>query len=262
MRAALAVLLLVLAGCSATASDGRSEETIVYVPSSVVKPAPLVVMLHGGFGSASQARRAYGWDAAADKHGFVVAYPNGKSRSWNAGPECCGPQEHDDTAFLHGEITRLVRDGLVDARRVYVTGMSNGAMMSYAVACAFPDDVAAIGPVAGARIADCDKAKPTPVFAIHGTADRNVPIEGGVGPAGVTKVDYRSLDESLDPFLRTAQCPSASVSSPSGKYTQNRWQCSGNVEVATIIVDGGGHEWPDGATEWLWARFSRHARDQ
>jgi polyhydroxybutyrate depolymerase len=99
-----------------------------------------------------------------------------------------------------------------------------------------------------------------PVFAIPGTADRNVPIDGGVGPAGVTNVSYRSLSESLAPFLSAASCADAPSSSRSGKYTQNRWQCSGTVEIMTMIVDGGAHEWPEGATNFLWDQLSRHAR--
>jgi polyhydroxybutyrate depolymerase len=138
--------------------------------------------------------------------------------------------------------------------------MSNGAMMTYAWACAFPSDLAAIAPVAGTLIASCPSPSPMPVFAIHGTADRNVPIDGGVGPAGVTNVSYRSLSESLAPFLSAALCADAPSSSRSGKYTQNRWQCSGTVEIMTMIVDGGAHEWPEGATNFLWDQLSRHAR--
>ena len=53
-------------------------------------PVPLVVVLHGGYGSGGQAEQAYGWDALADRHCFLVAYPDGVGRSWNAG-WCCGP---------------------------------------------------------------------------------------------------------------------------------------------------------------------------
>ena len=60
-------------------------------------PAPLVVMMHGGFGSAEQAERAYGWDELADSAKFVVAYPDGVGRAWNVNGGCCGragPGEH------------------------------------------------------------------------------------------------------------------------------------------------------------------------
>lgn len=51
---------------------------------------PLVVMLHGGFGSGPQAEKDYGWNAEAEGHRFVVAYPSGLDRAWDVGGGCCG----------------------------------------------------------------------------------------------------------------------------------------------------------------------------
>ena len=62
----------------------------VYRPARLAGPAPLVVMLHGGFGTGAQAERSYHWDAHADAAHFVVAYPDGLDRAWNAGGGCCG----------------------------------------------------------------------------------------------------------------------------------------------------------------------------
>ncbi len=89
--AALIAAVLVLSGCMASGSAEPSEFTEgstahgltfggldrgyrLYVPDGVASPAPLVVMLHGGFGSAQQAERTYGWDQLADSEKFVVAY--------------------------------------------------------------------------------------------------------------------------------------------------------------------------------------------
>ena len=65
--------------------DGVSRTYIVYRPASLPAAAPLVVMLHGGFGSASQAEKSDGWDAEADRGRFVVAYPDGLNHAWNPG---------------------------------------------------------------------------------------------------------------------------------------------------------------------------------
>src|SRR5262245_40192844 len=76
-----------------TVESGTDERSVrMYIPESVdlSNPVPLVVMLHGGFGSAKQAESAYEWDAMADIGGFVVAFPNGDGRAWNAGGGCCG----------------------------------------------------------------------------------------------------------------------------------------------------------------------------
>ena len=96
------------------------------------------MVLHGARGTARDMRAKLGWDALADREGLVVAYPDGLDRTWNAG-RCCGPardRKVDDVGFLDALVTPLRRDdGVGD---VYAVGFSNGAMMSYAWACARP----------------------------------------------------------------------------------------------------------------------------
>jgi polyhydroxybutyrate depolymerase len=105
--AALLGVLIVLAGCGVPGSaapqsaiEGSTLHTInlgglarsyrLYIPVGLASPAPLVVMMHGGFGSAQQAERAYGWNELADSAKFVVAYPDGVGRAWNVNGVCCG----------------------------------------------------------------------------------------------------------------------------------------------------------------------------
>src|SRR5688572_25330597 len=70
--------------------DGHERAWRLYRPANLADPAALVVMLHGGFGTARQAESAYGWNALADREGFAVAYPDGLDRVWNVGGGCCG----------------------------------------------------------------------------------------------------------------------------------------------------------------------------
>jgi polyhydroxybutyrate depolymerase len=61
-------------------SDGARDRThLLYRPENLSRqiPAPLVIVLHSGFGSSQQAEKSYNWDGQADRHGFIVAYPNG-----------------------------------------------------------------------------------------------------------------------------------------------------------------------------------------
>ncbi|POY06589.1 polyhydroxybutyrate depolymerase, partial [Mycobacterium kansasii] len=85
----------------------------LYKPAGLPRAAPLVVMLHGGFGSARQAERSYDWDELADSEKFVVAYPDGLNRAWNAnGGGCCGRSARegvDDVAFVNAAVA-AVRD--------------------------------------------------------------------------------------------------------------------------------------------------------
>lgn len=65
----------------------------------------------------------------------------------------------------------------LDQRRVYATGISNGAIVTYYIASYLSDRIAAIAPVAGPMMTDsCDPARPVPVMHFHGTGDKLAPF--------------------------------------------------------------------------------------
>lgn len=196
------VLVAVLGGCFGggghalgtpgpqTIPIGRSSQTIdtggagrtfhLYRPQGLTDAVPLVVMLHGGFGNGAQAERSYRWDSEADRGHFLVAYPDGLNRAWNAGT-CCGEPGRlntDDVGFITSMVGAIQQQIPVDRARIYVTGMSNGAMMALRLGCQ-TDMFAAIAPVAGTLLTDCSAARPASVLQIHGTADDRVPYHGG-----------------------------------------------------------------------------------
>lgn len=135
--------------------DGAGRSYRLYKPVGLPSSAPLVVMLHGGFGSAKQAERSYGWDELADSEKFLVAYPDGYHRAWNAnGGGCCGRPARegvDDIGFVRAVVADIANNVSIDPARVYVTGMSNGAIMSYTLACN-TSIFAAIGVVSGTQL--------------------------------------------------------------------------------------------------------------
>lgn len=228
----------------AAATGARTA--VVHRPGGLRAGMPLVVVLHGAFGSGEHTRTATGWDALADREGFMVAYPNGYGRTWNAG-RCCGVafnQKIDDVAFLHQLTEHLVQAEGVDRERVYAVGMSNGAMMAYAWACYRPEDLAGIGPVAGALVADCQPKSPVNVVALHGTADRNVPISGGVGPRSVTRYKYPSLAASVVPFVNADRCTPAPRRNDRAPLHVSTFNCVSGAGVTVAVVEGLGHEWP------------------
>ena len=55
----------------------------------------------------------------------------------------------NDVAFIAALIDHLIKKFNADPKRVYATGMSNGAMMSYRLGCELSGKIAAIAPVAG-----------------------------------------------------------------------------------------------------------------
>ena len=163
---------------------GVSRTFHLYRPPGLSDGAPLVVMLHGGFGTGTQAERSYHWDSEADAGHFLVAYPDGLMRAWNAG-SCCGEPQRtnaDDVGFITAMVGAIGQEIPIDRARVYATGMSNGAMMALRLGCQ-TDTFAAIAPVAGTLETDCSGARPTSVLQIHGTADDRVPYNGGPGKA-------------------------------------------------------------------------------
>jgi polyhydroxybutyrate depolymerase len=129
-------------------------------------------------------------NATADQHGFIVAYPQGQNKAWNAG-DCCGaPQRQgtDDVGFIRAVIDDLASVACVDPRRVYATGMSNGSMMSHRLACELSDRVAAIAGVSGqlgaSYLPTCNPPRRISIMHIHGTDDRCAPYDGGVTAGG------------------------------------------------------------------------------
>lgn len=265
--------------------DGQTREYIVHRPDGLSrgKPVPLVLMLHGALGSAEQAERAYGWDGAADRYGFVVAYPNGMHRTWNAGGPCCGRAARDgvnDVLFLDRLIETLVRDEGIDKRRVYIAGMSNGGAMTYRYACdgAFP--VAAIGPVAASFTFACEHPRPVAVMAIHGLADKTVPYAGGAGRRGRDLI-WQPVEGSLDVFRDADRCDAPAIDTKDVVATSAA-HCGKGRDVVLITVADGGHQWPGSqperglgarllhldepshaldATTMLWNFFARHSAD-
>lgn len=118
--------------------DGRIRMYRAYRPARLARTAPLVVMFHGGLGSARQAESAYGWDTLADREGFVVLYPDGIGAAWNVGGGCCGlapAQGVNDVAFVRAAIDNLRTRVSLDPGRTYAAGMSAGGMMAFRMAC-------------------------------------------------------------------------------------------------------------------------------
>ncbi|WP_233209334.1 PHB depolymerase family esterase [Mycobacterium sp. ENV421] len=266
------------------AVNGLTRSFHIYRPDGLSGPAPLVVMLHGGYGDGAQAERAYHWDAEADAGHFLVAYPDGLNRAWNAG-SCCGRAARtgvDDVTFLNTMVDAIEQQIPIDTTRVYATGMSNGAMMALRLACQ-SDLFAAIAPVAGTLLADCSDPSPTSVLQIHGTADDRVPYGGGPGKArtasGAPTVDGPSV-ESVNADWRTIDGCAPPVSSQSEGVTTQRADCPEGRTVELITVAGAGHQWPGGianpvvdeiaglpppstaldATDTIWQFFRQHPR--
>ena len=166
----------------------RERSYLLHVPHSYdgTQRLPLVLAFHGGATDASYMIRFCGLNETADRENFLAVYPNGtgelpKLLTWNAG-NCCGyARRHnaDDVGFVRAILDELAGTGMIDRRRVFATGMSNGAMMAYRLAAEMSDRIAAIAPVAGTMELDAlQPSRPVSVIHFHGTANEFVPFDG------------------------------------------------------------------------------------
>ncbi|MGH9126980.1 MAG: alpha/beta hydrolase family esterase [Acidimicrobiales bacterium] len=253
--------------------DGVVRHYRVYDPPTpgARPPSALVVVLHGGAASIDDAVSTTMFDQAATEGNFIVAYPQGIDGVWNA-KFCCGVAPglgNDDVGFLNQLLDRLEAEYPVDTTRVYFSGVSNGAMMAYLFACEHADRVTAVGAVAGAMVLDtCQPSRPVSILEIHGTADPEVPYQGGQAAAVVGGTfDYPSSMALAQRWAQIDGC-GAKSSTTAGPDTTASWSgCQAGTAVSLVSVDGGGHVWfapglgaADGsvdATSLLWHFFSR-----
>ena len=252
---------------------------------------PLVLAFHGGGVNAETMIYFSGLSEKADEAGFIVVYPDGtgrvpRARTWNAG-NCCGHALHhgiDDVAFVRALLDELERTVAIDPRRVYATGMSNGAMMSYRLASELADRFAAIAPVAGPMAIDqCQPSRPVSVIHFHGTADEYTPYQGGKGPRSQSQTAFHSVDYTIGAWVAANGCSSEPTithlpaRAVDGTSVVQRVYGPGRegAEVVLYTIDGGGHTWPGRASifqtlgpstrqidanELMWEFFKKHAR--
>jgi polyhydroxybutyrate depolymerase len=242
---------------------GLERSFVVRVPRSYSpnNPTAVILNLHGGGGNAQSQKTISLMDSASEKYGFIVVYPEGtgpkftlinpNGYTWNAGT-CCGWAENhkiDDVGFINAMLNDLEKQFNVDKKRVFSTGISNGAIMSYRLACELSNRIAAIGPVSGTMgVTNCLPPRPVSVIHFHGTDDKFEPFAGGRGPRSTPGENFMPVQKDIDFWLRhngiSGQARIIKQGDSTGYYYGPG---SGGAEVALWVIQGGGHTWPGGA---------------
>ena len=273
---------------SLTVGD-TTRSYLVHVPPryEAGRPAALVLSLHGACSDANVQVHFCGLNRKADSAGFVVVYPNGTGAGpllfWNAGLARfeAAKKLPDDVAFIAYVLDDVASVLNVDPKRVYATGMSNGAMMCYRLAAELSSRIAAIAPVGGTMAIDkAEPQRPVSVIHFHGTADTTV-LYRGLDDRASRLIKYQSVDDTIKTWVTVNGCPAEPTihkfpdrAHDGTSVTQKTYGPGRDgAEVALVAIEGGGHTWPGrdpmlkflgkstkqiSADDLLWEFFQRH----
>jgi len=238
---------------------GFKRRYLVHLPPNYDgrQPLPVVLAFHGGGGHAEVQRKQSQMNPVADQNGFIVVYPDGTGHlrllTWNAG-SCCGyavRKRVDDVGFVSALIDNLARNYRIDQKRVYATGLSNGGMLCYRLACELSDRIAAIAPVSADLGVDGPRPKrQVPILHIHGLKDNNIVFQGGVGSNQFQAEPHRSNAETLGFFLKAYGYAEKPLEvKRTADYIFERYGPPPGQPGAPILLYKlieGGHNWPGG----------------
>ncbi len=252
---------------------GMERTYILHIPSGLPagQPSALVFVFHGLSETASLIQQASGFNDISDKGGFIVVYPNGSGtgsgQSWNA-TGCCGyaiQNNVDDQAFIRQIITDAGTLTKIDPKQIYATGFSNGALLSYRLACEMSDTFAAVAPVAGVLISDpCQPTQPVAVIDFHGLTDNVVPYAGG-GVVPGSGQPFPPVEQSIATWASLDGCPDSPQIEQGAVFTRSSYgACQKGSSVELYAIKGIGHSWPSQyvvpASQMIWDFFKTHPK--
>ncbi|MGY5853142.1 MAG: PHB depolymerase family esterase [Candidatus Thorarchaeota archaeon] len=269
--------------------DNRDRSFIVRVPSNYTEGSeyPLVIGIHGAGNNAKIFEDRSGFTEIADRENFIICYPNGNGRlaysflSWNAG-YCCGyalDNDIDDVKFISNLLVHLQNEYSIDSNRIYITGMSNGGILTHRLGAEFSDTLAAIAPIASAiggyanstsnLVIPPQPTSPLPVLMIHGTADTHVAYDGGHALLSTGGRFDLSVNESVSFWVENNNCSTTpEISMSDNNQVEIKRYTGGHALVLLYSIYNGLHVWSGEATEnqkaldaseVIWSFFNNHS---
>jgi polyhydroxybutyrate depolymerase len=249
---------------------GQPRTSITYVPANYdpSAPMPVVVGLHGRYGTGAGHASLTDTNRLAEEQGFIAVYPDGLSRDettdtgWNyfKGAGIYQDVGADDTAFIVSLLDDLALDLNIDRDHVYVNGLSNGGFMVHRLACEVPEIFAGYADIAGSgftgveTLCDYDIREPVRMLIIHGTDDNNVFWDGRLENVDGRQfysvmpipqmlgfwADYNQCQPEAD----TTDLPQQGQSPGTAVRILSVTGCQENSAVVLYAIIGGGHNWP------------------
>ena len=239
----------------------------VYVPDGLPRTAPLLLSLHGGGGNMHTIDKgaAHGWVRLAERHKFLLVVPNasnaagdthGSKQNWNdLRSSADSRSDADDVGFLNALLDSVEAEYATDARRVYVTGVSNGGLMTYRLLVDAPDRFAAAAAFIANMPVDATRlhqpSQPVPLLIWSGTEDRLMKYEGGEIPGG--RGMMRSTPDTVAWWVMANKTDSAQahsemlpdISDDGCRVRRTHYPPRSNgAPVLFYLAEGGGHQMP------------------
>ena len=217
---------------------------------------PVVVALHGALMDGRGLQRTFGLDTLAAQERFVTVYPDGVNRRWNDGRRQPWRRSRgaDDVAFLAALSRHLVDQGIADPKRIYLTGVSNGGMMAFRVACEAPGAFAAYAAVVAnmpvGLVEKCRPGRGVPMLIMNSTRDPLIRWDGGPLGFGGRYGRLVSTEESVAFWQRNNGChgerqkhplPDKNPRDGSTVMAEQFKDCRSGAPVVLITIKGGGH---------------------
>ncbi|WP_223306054.1 PHB depolymerase family esterase [Massilia sp. NR 4-1] len=257
---------------------------IVYTPAAYAtapeRQFALVLNFAGGGMTAAEQMLYTQMNRTAERHGFIVAYPQGIRNDWNVGFGMPYKEGTDDIGFVRAMLAAMQRDYRIDPRRVYATGLSRGGFFSLRLAAEMPQQFAAVASV-GAPLPEPvrehhQQRLPVGVMLVQGTSDSVVSYEGKAGSylSAPATLDYWLKVNAMDQSpARTRQLQPAAGDPTAASITEH---VHGGKRVSLVTIKDGGHTWPGAdsfniglpigrtskaldANELIWEFFRHHS---
>ena len=284
--------------------DFRIRTYRMHIPNSytVDEPLPLVLILHGHPSNSKMMQLVTELDVKADEEGFISVYPDGEIPPfpiflqalimgqrgcwWNAW-DYNKYNKVNDVDYIRELIKKIQENININSSRIYITGVSGGALMTYRLGAELSDIIAAIAPVAGSvggswkawleqsgQFIIPEPSNPLPVIIFHGLKDQNVPYNGGwvngtIGPLSLS-TKYLSVNESTLFWVDYNNCNPKPEIDQSGNIIKTTYvNGDSDSEVVLYTVKNGSHEWfgspyfPDrgiSINDLMWEFFEQHPK--
>jgi polyhydroxybutyrate depolymerase len=260
-----------------------------YVPISCSnKECPLVFAFTGGESSADRLDDDVKLTSVSEKNEFIIVFPNAVNKQWADGRSETATNL-EDLSFFDKLIEEMRKLHKVDGNKIFATGLADGGLFAFKLACDRSEVIAAIAPVAANMASELvDKCNPTravPIINFVGTEDKFIPMNGGdvKGKLGLKKKGtVLSTNQTVAFWIKRNKCsekPNVDKVRDQNKndktyaILEKYENCESGADIFRWIIGEGGHTWPSGfqkskllgkvsfdvnASEEIWNFFSKH----